>query len=603
MIDALEWVHHDGSELYVSNQAPELGEIVDVRLRVPQDLALTSVHVRVLHDGEPRFFAADIHEESASERWYVAAMPIRNRRSVYRWLIAGPQIGHVWITAGGHFHHELSDASDFVITAHPMPPAWARRSVAYQVFPDRFAASGRRYELPTWAVPRSWAERPNGRSPQTGQEYFGGDLWGIIDRLDHLIDLGVNVLYLTPFFPAGSTHRYDASTFSHVDPLLGGDEAMHALLEACHARGLKVMGDITLNHCGRNHEWFVAALDGDEQVREFFTFDDSLEHGYECWWGVPSLPKFNYRSQTLRHALISGPKSTVRHWLRSGLDGWRVDVANMTGRQASLDVTHEVAREVHDTVRSEGDQLLLIAEHGHDAGADLDGDGWHGTMNYTALCRPVWSWLADDDFDRALFSDPAGLPRINGHQMVATMRSFTSRMPWRSYVHSWPLLGSHDTARIRSVVGTSERQVAAATLLFTLPGTPMVFAGDEVGAEGLWGEDSRTPFPWDQPATWDSATLTAYRDLIQLRREEPALADGGLRWVCVSDDAVAYLRESNSQRLLVAVARAATSVDLAADRIELRGARQLWGSLRLTTSEDGATVHAPAAGGAVWQLS
>ena len=603
MIDALEWVHHDGSELYVSNPAPELGDVIEVRLRVPHDVALDSVHVRVLHDGEPRFFTAVVGEESAAERWYVAAMPIRNRRTVYRWLIAGPQIGHIWLTAGGLRDHEVSDASDFVITAHPMPPAWARQSVAYQVFPDRFAASDRRYELPMWTVPRSWDERPNGRSPHTGQEYFGGDLWGIIDRLDHLRALGVNILYLTPIFPAGSTHRYDATTFNQVDPLLGGDEALRALIESCHARGIRVMGDITLNHCGRNHEWFVAALDGDERAREFFTFDDNLKHGYECWWDVPSLPKFNYTSESLREELISGPHSVVRTWLRRGFDGWRVDVANMTGRQGGLDVTHEVAREVHDAVRAEGAELLLIAEHGHDAGADLDGDGWHGTMNYTALCRPVWSWLADDDFDRALFSDPAGLPRINGHQMVATMRSFTSRMPWRSYVHSWPLLGSHDTARIRSVVRTSERQIAAAALLFTLPGTPMVFAGDEIGAEGLWGEDSRTPFPWDQPDTWDSTTLTAYRDLIRLRREEPALADGGLRWVSVSDDMVVYLRESSAQRLLIAVARAATSVDVAGDRLDVRGEHRLWGSLSLGTSGDGATVTAPAAGAAVWRLS
>lgn len=603
MTDTLDWVHHDGSALYVSTMAPELGDVVEVRLRTPLELDLDSVHVRVLHDGEPRFFSASVDEVSGQERWYIARMPIRNRRTVYRWLVAGPEVGHVWVTANGIYDHEISDATDFVLTAHPLPPEWARRAVAYQVFPDRFATSGRAYEIPDWAVPKSWDERPNGRSPHTGQEYFGGDLWGIIDRLDHLEALGVNVLYLTPIFPAGSTHRYDASTFDHVDPLLGGDEAFLALVKACHARGIRIMGDITLNHCGRNHEWFVAAQAGDERTVTYFTFDDALPHGYECWWGVPSLPKFNYASPQLRRTLISRDDSAVRRWLRQGLDGWRVDVANMTGRQAGLDVTHEVAREVRDAVCAEGEDRLLIAEHGHDAGADLDGDGWHGTMNYTALCRPVWSWLADDSFDRGLFSDPAGLPRIGGRQMVATMRSFTARMPWRSFLHSWPLLGSHDTARIRSVVGGPDRQIAAAALLFTLPGTPMVFAGDEIGAEGLWGEDSRTPFPWDARDTWDRTVFDAYQALIRLRRDEDALADGGLRWVGIDDDVVAFLRETASERLLIAVARSQASLVLPAHRLGLGTAERLWGALELTTTTPEAHLHASTAGAAVWRLS
>ena len=167
----------------------------------------------------------------------------------------------------------MSDVHDFVITTNEPIPEWARRSVIYQIFPDRFAKSDRKYPIPDWAVPRNWDQWPEGSSPNTSFEYFGGDFWGVIERLDYLCDLGVNVLYFTPFFRAGSIHRYDAATFDEVDPLLGGNEALIALTEEAHRRGMRVVGDITLNHSGATHEWFIKALAGEFPYRDFYTFD------------------------------------------------------------------------------------------------------------------------------------------------------------------------------------------------------------------------------------------------------------------------------------------------------------------------------------------
>jgi alpha-glucosidase len=554
------WIHHDGSAQYVENLAPQPGDLVGIWVRVPRAVNVDRVWVRTIHDGEPVIRKATASRETATDIWWRAELPIHNSRTHYRFGFAGGSVGYGWLNAAGFFDHDVPDAYDFAISTAALPPQWSSSSVVYQIYPDRFASSGRTYEIPEWAVPRTWDMRPEGRSNNTSREYFGGDLWGVADKLDYLQELGINVLYFTPFFPAGSTHRYDASSFDTVDPLLGGDEAFIHLSAQAHKRGMKVVGDITLNHSGVTHEWFQDAMEGHPVHSTFYTFNPSFEFGYACWLGVRSLPKFNYESAALRERLISGSHSTIRTWLREpfNLDGWRVDVANMTGRQGDLDVTAEVAKLTRDSMAAEGDDKILIAEHFHDAGPDLDGDGWHGTMNYSAFMKPVWTWLVEG-FPHEYLGIPIDVPSISAKQMAATIREFSARMPWRSYNSSWSLLCSHDTARIRSVVGSDARQNVAVGLLCTLPGTPMIFAGDELAAEGLWGEDSRTPHPWEKESEWNRTVLDWYKTVISLRRTENVLAEGGLRWIHAGTDAVAYLRETKDSALLIVGSRNATS--------------------------------------------
>lgn len=462
--------HHDGSPLYVSTLSPNLGETLTLRLRTHRDRQPETVMLRTVRDGEPHVVAAEAKEAVGDDVWWVAQLTVRNVATHYRWLLVGGAFDFAWLTAGGLVDHDVPDATDFVVSATEAPPAWAHRAVVYQVFPDRFARlSGREdepalapdgTELPAWAVPRSWTDAPEGRGPNTAREFFGGHLDGVRAHLDHLRALHADVLYLTPVFPAESTHRYDASSFDHVDPLLGGDSALQRLLDAAHATGVRVIGDITLNHCGRAHDWFVRAQEPHAPEREYFRFDPELRYGYECWFNVPTLPKFDHTSAALREVLVAAEDSPVRTWVRGdgGLDGWRVDVANMAGRMGSVDVTHAFAKDVRAAMAQEGEDLLLVAEHGHDASGDLLGDGWHGTMNYAGFTRQVWCWLRSPDFHETFMGLPVEVPVISGHQAVASLRAFHSRIPWRSLISSWNILGSHDTARIRTVVGSHDRR-------------------------------------------------------------------------------------------------------------------------------------------------
>lgn len=563
--------HHDGSEVYVQRATPHLGDVVPVRFRVPAAGAERALWVRTVRDGEPRFVPARLDRADAHERWYVADVLVHNPVTGYRALLDDPG-GYRWLNASGVHARDVPDAHDFRLTVHAPAPAWLDGAVVYQVFPDRFAREGtgpRAHEgppqgpLPDWALPARWDDEPIASGPAASQQHFGGHLTGVERHLDHLERLGVDVLYLTPVFPGRSNHRYDASTFDHVDPLLGGDGALASLSAAVHARGMHVIGDLTTNHTGVGHEWFARAqADAASEEASFYYWTDSAP-GYVGWLEHASLPKLNYAARSLARRMIEGPESVAGRWLAAptSLDGWRIDVANMTGRYGSDDFAREVARTIRRTMSQVNPDSVLVSEHFHDASADLAGDGWHANMNYSGFTRPVWTWLVPPDSELGFLGMPVRIPRRDGTSMVATMRDFDSAVPWSVTQHQWNMLGSHDTARLRTVVGSRELVEVAAGLLFTYPGTPALFAGDEGGLTGGTGEHSRVPMPWAAVSSpgdprWDARTFEVYRSLIAVRAGSRALREGGMRWAVVGPDAVAYLRETHDERVLVLVARA-----------------------------------------------
>jgi alpha-glucosidase len=548
--------HHDGSAQYVGTDRPALGDTVPVWLRVPHGYRLDRTWVRSTPDTEPRFDEAKVDRVDAFATWYRADIEIVNPLTRYRWLLGGGN-EYAWVNGSGHHDYDVPDSHDFRISTGPGPPSWASDAVVYEIFPDRFArsaAAGAR-ELPPWATPAGWDDPVIYTEPDVAHQVYGGDLDGVVEHLDHVQALGFNTLYLTPFFPAGSIHRYDAATFDRVDPLLGGDEALVRLTAAAHDRGIRVIGDLTTNHSGATHEWFkLARADPTAAEREFYYFRD--DGSYLGWYNHPTLPKLRF-SPELRRRLLDGPESVVGRWLAApfSLDGWRIDVANMTGRWTWEDLNLEIARAIRRTMHDVSPDALLIAEHIHDASGDLTGDGWHGAMNYAGFLRPVWSWLRSPDYHWPFLGLPVDVPRLGGGAAFRTMREFHALIPWRSLATSWSLVGSHDTPRIRTVAGTPEMVAVAAGLLFTMLGTPMVFMGDELGGEGVKGEDARRPMPWHRPDRWDRRTFERYRALVQLRVGSAALREGGLRWIAAGEEFLLYVRETSQESLLCLAAR------------------------------------------------
>ncbi len=606
----LDQPHHDGSELYVAQDTPRLGDVVPVRLRVPAAGRERAVWVRTIRDAEPRMVEAVLDRADEHERWYVAHIPLHNPVTGYRWLLDEPG-GYRWLTGRGTCARDVTDAADFRLTVHPRTPAWLADAVVYQIFPDRFARSAARRPLPDWAEPAQWDDEPVARGPHTPVQLYGGDLGGIEEHLDHLTRLGVDTVYLTPVFPARSNHRYDASSFDHVDPLLGGDEALVSLRRALRDRGMRLMGDFTTNHTGAGHEWFERAL-ADRSAPEagFYYWDDS-ELGYAAWLDVPTLPKLNYATQALADRMIDGPQSVIGRWLAEpfALDGWRIDVANMTGRYATDDHAHRIARTIRATMAGINPESVLVSEHFHDAGPDLSGDGWQANMNYGAFTKPLWTWLVDPATTLDFLGIPTTIPRRGGPAVVETMREFDSTVPWHVTARQWNMLGSHDTPRLRTVVGSPELVAVAAGILFTYPGTPAMFAGDEGGITGTNGEHGRVPMPWDaidagDTSRWDAATFATYQRLIALRRSSRALREGGLRWAVVEDDAVAYLRETADERVLVLAARAPWAGTTLPRHLLAPGetAESLYGGADLTIDPRGLGLPGDGPGVQVWRL-
>ncbi len=558
-VDVFDGTHHDGSQLFVPEQPLHLDDTVPVFVRVPRARGrypVRSVALRTVYDGEPRYVPAVVDRVGKDETWYRADLLAHNPVTSYRFLLDHGSSGYSWLNGSGVHDRDVTDAHDFRVTTAAPPPAWTRDSVVYQIFLDRFATSGPK-ETPEWAVPAAWDDPVVSEGPATPLQFYGGDLRGIVERLDHLQRLGVDLLYLTPFFPAESNHRYNASSFDRVDPLLGGDAALAELTDAAHARGMRVMGDLTTNHSGSEHEWFRrACADPSAAERSFYYFQDHPET-YTAWLGERTLPKLNWADPELRRRLVEGPNSVVARLLRPpyGLDAWRVDVANMTGRHGADDYNAEVAALLRATMTEVNPETYLLGEHNHDACADMTGFGWQGTMNYVGFTRPVWSWLSAPGNDVGFFGRPVPVPTVDARRAVATMRDFAAGVPWTTTTHNVNLLSSHDTARIRTVTASAEKVDVAAGLLLTSPGIPMLFMGDEWGLTGTTGEDSRKPMPWNRPELWDKDTFETFRSLIAVRRASDALRHGGLRWVHAGGEAMVFLRETADERVLVLLSR------------------------------------------------
>jgi alpha-glucosidase len=327
-----------------------------------------------------------------------------------------------------------------------------------------------------------------------------------------------------------------------------------------------VIGDLTANHSGDGHEWFRAAhLTPDAPESAFYYWLDREQRDYMSWLGVPELPKFNWTSPELRRRFIDGPDSVVARWLKPplNLDGWRIAVANMTGRLGDEDLNADVRQLIRRTMIDVNPDTILLGEFTNDAAADFQGDAWHGAMTYANFTKPLWSWLCRPDPVSSFFGVPLGtIPAHTGEQFHRAHTRFAAGFPWRTRLATMNALDTHDTPRFRTHAIDGGVAVAFG-LSATLPGIPVVFAGDEFGLVGDDGEASRTPMPWDTVDDPEvAATIDLYAALIHLRTAHPALNGGGMRWVHVGADVLVYVRECAEESVLLVAARAACAVTL-----------------------------------------
>lgn len=555
-----EWMrslHHDGSPRYLRADAGQ----VTVRLRARRDAPIQHVMLRTNPDGEEQLVPMRRLADDGALQWWGGELAPAMPRTNYRFRII-TDAGHWWLTEAGITRYTPTDAGDFTLLPAIHGPAWVRSSVFYQIFPERFAdgdptnnvRNGQPLSNGRVAIARTWDELP--QRPHGPHEFFGGDLQGITQHLDYLEELGINALYLTPIFTAPSSHKYDVADYTTVDPHFGGEAALAELRHALDRRGMRLLLDVVPNHCGAQHHWFTAAQrDPDAPTADFFTFRRHPNE-YEAWLGVPSLPKLNYRSERLREAMYAGPDAVMRHWLRPPyrIDGWRIDVANMLARQGESQLGHKIGRAIRRAVKSENRDAYLLGENFFDGTPHLQGEELDATMNYRGFAKPLLHWLSGRDrFEPGPYSDNQPLPT---DALAAQWQAFRAAIPWQIAVQQFNLLGSHDTPRLRTVLGDDMAKVRLAmALLFTYPGVPCVYYGDEIGMQGGPDPDCRRPMPWDA-ARWDTDLRGFVQQLTHLRRTAPALCDGGFQMLHAAGETVAFLRDAPAGRLLVVARRA-----------------------------------------------
>lgn len=425
-------------------------------------------------------------------------------------------------------------------------PRWAKDAIFYQIFPERFA-NGDPSNDPEGTMP--WGSKP------TFDNFMGGDLRGIRKNLDHLQSLGVTAIYLNPIFAARSNHKYDTSDYMKIDPAFGTLQDFKDLVAEVHRRGMKIILDGVFNHTGDHHFAFEDAS-ASGKVSPYWTWYNFYGYpvvykpkpNYDTWWGFGSLPKLNYDNPAVADYILN---TVVEYWGRQGIDGWRLDVPNEIHKPGFWEAFRK-------KVRSINPDAYIVGEIWDDPTYWLGGDKFDATMNYP-LRAEILAFVADrkrnvDEFDRALARQREG-------QGAATNGMFN-------------ILGSHDTERIRTLMGNDPvRHRVAALLQMTYPGAPVVYYGDEYGMQGGKDPDDRRCFDWTRQS-WDHDTLAFYKKLIAIRKAHPSLRDGWFHTVMRHNDKglYAYFRESyGKDGILVVVnnGRSPQDVTLPLDEIRI----------------------------------
>ncbi|MBO8160228.1 MAG: alpha-glucosidase C-terminal domain-containing protein [Thermosipho sp. (in: Bacteria)] len=390
-------------------------------------------------------------------------------------------------------------------------PSWVYDTVIYEIFPDRFfVGMGKSVEDKRELYEKRGGEiKKWGIIPRRSENndhvkvFYGGDLWGIAEKIDYLKDLGVNAIYLTPIFLASSNHKYDTIDYFKVDPQFGGMPALKKLIKTAHKYGIKIILDGVFNHVGRDHVLFKKALKGEKRYRNMFVF---YENHYRGWWGTSSLPELHLEEVEVKEYITK----IVRKYLEIGIDGWRLDCGQ--------DLGPEMNRFINAKVKEFSSEKYLVSElWTYPSGWDMV----DGIMNYH-FATTVIDYLLGKN--------------LNAGYYLEKVFNETSNI-----FGCWNMLDSHDTERLATVLKDKFLRKAAILLQFTYPGVPVVYYGTEIGLEGGSDPECRKTMEWDE-SKWDKDLRDFYKRLISLKKSEPALRYGTFK--LLSNEPLIFTRET-----------------------------------------------------------
>ncbi|MBS6737965.1 maltodextrin glucosidase [Phytobacter diazotrophicus] len=514
----------------------------------------------------------------------------------------------LWFTPQGFSPFPPARLEQFAVDSPDSGPQWVAEQVFYQIFPDRFARSEQHpdqqnnvyyhHAAGQEIVLRDWDEPLSGEAG--GSTFYGGTLDGISEKLPYLHELGVTALYLNPVFVAPSVHKYDTEDYRHVDARFGGDQALLRLRRSTHRLGIRLVLDGVFNHSGDSHAWFDrhnrgttgACHNPASEWREWYSFDE--DGRARDWLGYSSLPKLDYQAQTLVDEMYQGEDSVVRHWLKApwNMDGWRLDVVHMLGEGGGARNNLQHVAGITKAAKETLPEAYIVGEHFGDARQWLQADVEDAAMNYRGFTFPVWAFLANTDISM----DPQ---RIDAHTCMVWMDNYRAGLSHQQQLRMFNQLDSHDTPRFKTVLGKDVARLPLAVVwLFTWPGVPCIYYGDEVGLDGANDPFCRKPFPWDK-AKQDTELLALYQRLARLRKRSQALCYGGCQVIYAEGNVVIFLRLYQQERVLVAINRG-ESCEVVLPESPLLDVKVWHGKEGKGTLQDG-VLSLPAISASVWQ--
>jgi len=599
---------HDGTGSYVLPAEPALNEKITLRFRTAKD---DVDFVRVISEGTG--FVMRKKETTGVFDFYELEWQLKEEVFHYCFEVAGREEICYYNRYGAC---ENQDAYyDFRIMPGFSTPNWAKGAVMYQIFVDRFYNGDATNDVedceyvyigePCTQV-KDWEKYPN---PMGVREFYGGDLQGVLSKLDYLQDLGVEVVYFNPLFVSPSNHKYDIQDYDYIDPHFGcivkdGGQVLspedkdnsHAtkyqvrvtdkenleasnrlfiqLVEEMHRRGMRVILDGVFNHCGSFNKWMDreriyegqegyepgAFVSEESPYRSYFRF--SNEKDYEGWWGHNTLPKLNYEAagELEEHILSIG-----RKWLSAPycIDGWRLDVAADLGH--SLEYNHQFWKKFRKMVKETNPDAFILAEHYGNPRSWLCGDEWDTVMNYDAFMEPVtWFLTGMEKHSDEACADLCG----NAGHFAHYMKCHMANMMTPSLYTAMNELSNHDHSRFLTRTnricgrvdwlgpeaanqGVKESVMREAVVMqMTWPGAPTVYYGDEAGVCGFTDPDNRRTYPWGKE---NQGLIAFHKDIIRLHKEQETLRTGSLEILLGEYQLLAYGRFNHKEQVLVVI--------------------------------------------------
>ncbi|MDD3653471.1 MAG: 4-alpha-glucanotransferase [Desulfotomaculaceae bacterium] len=458
------------------------------------------------------------------------------------------------------------------------PPRWFNEGIVYQIFIDRFCRSGSRTLSPGnksgALIHLEWEDTPFYIRDSCGDvarwTFFGGNLLGVISKLDYLEEMGVSALYFNPIFEAASNHRYDTADYHNIDPLIGTEEDFQLLIAEAGRRGISIILDGVFSHTGSDSRYFnryghypdLGAFQSKASpYYQWYKFEQ-YPLRYTCWWGHHFMPDVNEMEPSYRDFIYRGEQSVIRHWMRHGVKGWRLDVAD--------ELPDQFIRELRDAIHEIDDDAVMIGEVWEDAS---------NKISYNQQREYFYGGSLDSvtnyPFRKVLLEFLLG--QVESKDVRRQLQQLYENYPRHNFYAALNIIGTHDTVRALTMLGEApaadhlldkeraeyrlsegQRRLAVARLKllsliqFTFPGVPCIYYGDEAGLEGYTDPYNRGPFPWGQE---DQELQAWYKRVSTLRREYSVLIEGDLQFLALEPDLFGFARMSEKESITVIVNR------------------------------------------------